>query len=101
LNLPLRGGVTLNFLKSAGSRCQGGVQGLLDQGRCTRHRDILLVINLWHLWLGLWDLWLGLWDLWLGFWDDWSWLRGDRLRLGDGDWSGVRGWCAVRGTHLY
>jgi hypothetical protein len=71
---------------------QSGVQGLLDQSRCTCHWDILLVLNLW--------------DLGLGFRDDWSGLRdrlglgGDRNGLRNSDWSGIRGWCAVRGTHL-
>jgi hypothetical protein len=88
LNLPLRGGDTL---KSAGSRCQGGVQGLLDQGSCTCHRDILLVI------LDLWGLWLWLGNNWSGFWNRLG-LRGDRLGLWNIDWS--RLW-NVTGSHLY
>jgi hypothetical protein len=85
LFLPLRGDCfTLEILRGdAGSRRQGGVQGLLDQSRCARHRDILLVINLWGLWLGLRDDWSGL---------------GNRLGLRNSDW---RWWWAVTGSHLY
>jgi hypothetical protein len=79
----------------AGSWCQTSIQGLLDQGSCASHWDILLVIllNLRDLWFGLWNNWS-----WLG---NRLWLRSDRFGLWDSDWSGVRGRCAVRGTHLY
>jgi len=83
-DFPLRG----KDLERARGRCQTSVQGLLNQSRCARHWDVLVVLNLW--------------SFGLGFGDDRSGLR-DRLGLwgGNSDWFGVRGWCAVWGTHLY
>ena len=91
-DFPLRG-KDLELRGDARGRCQTSVQGLLNQSRCARHWNVLLVVlNLWslgdRLGLGLGDDRLGL---------------GDRLGLwgGNSDWFGVRGWCAVWGTHLY
>jgi len=87
---PLRG-KDLELLRcNAGSRCQTGVQGLLNQSSCASYWDILLVLNLWDI--GLRDDWSGLGNRLR--------LRGDRLGIRNSDWSGVRWWCAVRGTHL-